>query len=164
MEILKDFGINPILLIAQIVNFLILLFILNRILFKPLMKVLEERKQKIATSLKEAEQIAIELQEAEVKSQEIVEVGNKKADQLIIAAKDIAEKIKEEAIKQAKSEVDKIFKKGQENLGLEKEKMRASLREELQVVVVMAVEKVIGKTLSTEEKESITKTSVQEIN
>lgn len=164
MEILKDFGVDPILLIAQIVNFLILLFILNRILFKPLLKVLEERKQTIAKSLQEAEQISKELARATQKSQGLIEGASTQADKIVEEAKKAAEKIKEEQIQATKVEAENIFRKNRDNIELEKEKMRASLRSELQEVLVLAVEKVVGKTLSKEERETITKSSVKEIN
>lgn len=164
MQILTDFGINPILLLAQIVNFLILLFILQRILFKPLMKVLDLRKEKIATSLKEAEQIKEELAKAEQTSREIIEKASLKADQLVIEAKEVAQKLREEGSTAAKAEAEKIFKKSQDNIDLEKEKMRDSLRRELMEVVVLATEKIMGKSLSTQEKEELTHKSLKELS
>ncbi len=70
MDILNEFGIKPILLAAQVVNFLILLYILKRFLYKPILKVLNERKNKIADSLKNAEEIErklVEISEEEQK-------------------------------------------------------------------------------------------------
>jgi F-type H+-transporting ATPase subunit b len=164
VEIISDFGINPILLLAQIVNFLILLFILNRILFKPLLKVLDERKQKIAQSLKEAEQISAELAQAEKKSREIISSANLKAEELVSTAKEAASQIRLEAQNQAKEEAEKILKKSKETVELEREKMRSSLRRELMEVVVLATEKILGKSLSKEEKEVITKNSLKELS
>ena len=63
MDILENFGVEPVLLLAQIVNFAILLFILKRFLYKPILKVLEERKNKIETSMKQSEQIQKEFEE-----------------------------------------------------------------------------------------------------
>lgn len=163
MEIINDFGINFYSLIAQIVNFLLLLFILNKILFKPLLKVLDERKRKIAVSLEEAEQISKELANAEKTSKELIEKANLKSDQLILEAREASERIHATAVSKAKLEAEKIFQKNQENLTLEKEKMRASLRAELMDVVVIATQKILGKNLSVEEKRLITKSSLKEI-
>lgn len=164
MEILKDFGINPVLLLAQIVNFLILLFILNKVLFKPLLKVLDERKNKIATSLKEAERISEELAKAEKTSKEIVEKAETKADLIVLEAEEAAANLRADGHAKAKEEAEKILKKTQETLELEKEKMRASLRRELMEVVVMATEKIMGKNLSDKEKEEITKKNLMELS
>ena len=57
MDILSQFGVKPILLAAQVVNFLILLFILKKFLYGPILKVLSERRKKIEDSLKNVEEI-----------------------------------------------------------------------------------------------------------
>lgn len=164
MEIIKDFGINPILLLAQIVNFLILVFILNKIMFKPLLKVLDERRQKIAQSLKDAEQISQELIQAEKKGKDLIKEASSRADQIVNEAKETATQIRAEAQTAAKNEADKIFQKTQEALVLEKEKMRAGVRSELMEVVVLATEKIMGKSLSPQEKQAITKDSLKELS
>src|SRR6476619_1002487 len=56
-QILTEFGIQPLLLAAQVVNFLVLLFILNKLLYKPILQMLQTRKDRIAESLKNAEEI-----------------------------------------------------------------------------------------------------------
>src|SRR3989338_593740 len=59
MDFLSDFGVQPILLAAQAVNFLVLLFILNKFLYKPVLKTLDQRKQKVSQSLKAAHDIQL---------------------------------------------------------------------------------------------------------
>lgn len=164
MEILKDFGINPVLLTAQIVNFLILLFILNKILFKPLLKVLDERKIKIENSLLEAEKISVELARAEKTGKEIVEAAQTRSDQIVMAAEVASAKIQTTAQSQAKKESERILEKGKAALGLEREKMRSSLRSELMEVVVLATEKIMGKSLSDKEIEKITTKSLKDLS
>jgi len=72
MEIFNQFGINPLLLLAQVVNFAVLLFILKRFLYKPILKVLEERKKRIEESLKNAEEIEKRLVETAELEEEIL--------------------------------------------------------------------------------------------
>ena len=72
MEFLKEFGIQPTLLIAQIVNFLIILFILKKFFYKPIIKLLDDRKKKIEESLKNAELIEERLKQTEEKSAQII--------------------------------------------------------------------------------------------
>ncbi|MBU1032272.1 F0F1 ATP synthase subunit B [Patescibacteria group bacterium] len=158
MDILNQFGVQPILLAAQVVNFLILLFILKRFMYKPLLKVLEERKRKIADGLKNAEEIERKLIET-----------NEKMDLMITKASSEAQKIRDESRKEAavfieetKSKGEKIaadiIKKGGESLKLEKEKMEVEIRSSLSELVMVALQKVTGKTLSKkDEKEMIEK-------
>src|SRR3989344_240347 len=152
MEIINDFGINPVLLTAQIVNFLILFVIVRKILFNPLLKTLEERKQRITQSLKEAEQVSAELAEAEKTSKQIAHRANQQADQLVQDAKKIASDIRSRALLEAKAETALVFAKNKQALELEKEKLRSSLRHDLMEVVVMVTEKMLNKSLSAQEK------------
>ena len=76
MEILKNFGIQPTLLLAQIVNFTIILFVLKKFFYKPITKVLEERKRRIEESLKNADEIEAKLQKTAEKTAQILEFGN----------------------------------------------------------------------------------------
>jgi F-type H+-transporting ATPase subunit b len=61
MDILHEFGVQPILLLAQIVNFAILFFLLRKFLYGPLLKILEQRRNTIKESLKNAEKIEKQL-------------------------------------------------------------------------------------------------------
>ena len=57
MQIFESFGIQPTLLLAQIVNFLIILFLLQKFFYKPIFKMFEDRKKRIEESLKSADLI-----------------------------------------------------------------------------------------------------------
>ena len=56
MEIIKNFGVEPVLLVAQIINFLIILFILKKFLYKPVLDTLKKREDSIKEGLKQAEE------------------------------------------------------------------------------------------------------------
>src|SRR5690349_16624195 len=85
-KILSEFGVNPILLAAQIVNFLVVLFILKKLLYKPILKVLEERKKRIEESLTNAEKIQKELEETEIKRQQILDQAIEESKKIIAEA------------------------------------------------------------------------------
>ncbi len=111
MEILKQFGINPILLAAQVVNFLILLFILQRFLYKPLLKVLAERKKKIAESLKNAEEIEKRLLETEEEKEKILAKASTEAQKLLDDARKELEILRDEMKQSAQQQAEQIIKK-----------------------------------------------------
>src|SRR4030043_2475120 len=93
MEIFKSFGIQPALLIAQIVNFLIILILLKKFFYKPITKILEERKKRIEESLKNADLIEERLKKTEEKSAQILDETRKNAQDLIDEAKKESERI-----------------------------------------------------------------------
>ncbi len=164
MDILNQFGVKPILLAAQVVNFLILLFILKKFMYKPLLKVLETRKQKIADSLKNAEEIEKRLVET-----------NEKMDLMIAKASDEAQKIIEESKKETALYLEEtkvrgeklsaeIIKKGQESLSLEKEKMEADIRLNLSELITLALQKVTGKTLSGKDEKDMIEKEIRQLS
>ena len=65
MEIIRNFGIQPVLLLAQIVNFLIILYLLQKFFYKPIVKLLEQRKKRIEESLKNADLIEEKLKKTQ---------------------------------------------------------------------------------------------------
>src|SRR4030067_222054 len=98
MEVLEDFGVEPILLLAQVVNFVILLYILKRFLYKPILKVLEERKKRIETSVKQSEDIQKRFDEMSKKQTEILDTEK-------IVQKNLTKGDKERLIRQALNEI-----------------------------------------------------------
>ena len=95
MEVLETFGVQPVLILAQIVNFIILLFLLKKFAYKPIMKVLDDRKHKIETSVKQAEEIEIKLAETESKQKEIVKAAEKESSRILDETREAAKKLQE---------------------------------------------------------------------
>lgn len=162
MEILEQFGIKPVLLAAQVVNFLILLYILKRFLYGPILKVLQERRDKIAQSLKTAEEIEKRLHE----------IGEKEAESLLRSAKEGEKIIRQSGeigvgiIEGAKNEAEKIIRKANEHakevMQIEKTRLEQELKNGMPRIVALAYEKIMGRPMSKEQKEALEKT-VKEI-
>ena len=164
MEILNQFGINPILLAAQVVNFFILLFILKRFLYKPILKVLEERKKKIEDSLKNAEEIERKLQLTEDEKEKILAKTSQEAQKLLDRVKKEIELMKEEGKVEAQQEASRIIQKGQEQLKAEMEKMRQELMGNLGTFVAMGMEKMTGKVLNKKDQRDIFEKEIKNLS
>ena len=164
MEILNQFGINPILLAAQAVNFLILLFILKKFLYKPILKVLEERKKKIEDSLKNAEEIEKKLQLTEDEKEKILAKTSQEAQKLLDRVKKEIELMKEEGKVEAQQEASRIIQKGQEQLKAEMEKMRQELMGNLGTFVAMGMEKMTGKVLNKKDQRDIFEKEIKNLS
>lgn len=154
-KIIQDFGIQPMLLTAQIVNFLILLFLLNKFLYKPILKVLEERKQKIAESLKNAEEIEATLAKTEEDRDKKLLKAIDEAKQIIEEAKQSASQIVADAHQKAQVDVSELIEKTRSELASEKDKLHQEIRAEVAEVVVMTLEKVTNKVLTDSDKKKI---------
>ncbi|MGA2158831.1 MAG: F0F1 ATP synthase subunit B [Dehalococcoidia bacterium] len=144
---MESIGINWQLLVAFLVNFLILFGLLTAFLYKPVLKMLDERQAKIKESLEQAEKIKEQTSRSEEQIKAAVEAARKEGQVIITQASQIAEKIKEEAKDGARKEADVIVNKARAEIKLERDKSIAELRAEFSNLTVLAAEKVIKESL-----------------
>lgn len=147
MEILEQFGVNQYLLAAQIINFAVLLFLLKKFLYGPILKVLDERKKKIAASLKSAEEIEKRLAASSAEQERILDTAKKEASQLVTESKQEAKSLTEKMIAETKETVETMVLKTEERLKLEKEQMLIDAKKDLAILVMEATKKVSGKVV-----------------
>lgn len=164
MEILNQFGINPLLLAAQAVNFLVLLFILKKLLYKPILKVLEERKQRIEQSLKNAEEIEIQLQKTKEKSEEIIARTLKEAQKIMNQTNEAAAEILNGANKQAEQILMKANEEGKKIIKLQEQVLMNQVRENAGRLVALTFEKVTGIKVTKEDQKRIIEKEVKNIS
>lgn len=163
MDIAKQFGIDPVLLVAQIVNFLIILVVLKKFFYKPLVKMLETRRATIAESLKNADQIEAKLAETEERSAKVLKAAEDNATNLLENAKAQAAEIQSKALEDARIQTEESLQKAFSQMELEKVEVRKQLQAETMTLVMMVTQKVLGKHLKTKEKEELTKEAVREM-
>lgn len=164
MEILNQFGIQPVLLAAQIVNFLIILFVLKRFFYKPIVKMLDDRRKRIEESLQNADLIEEKLQKTEEKTAEILEKARVQAQEIITEAKTAAQRIYDDATKESREAGEQILSLARLEMVKEKENMKQELEKETMTLVAHVVQKVLGKTLKSSEKQSLTQKAVSEMS
>ncbi len=135
-------------LIAQIINFLILVAILTKVAYKPLMQALADRQAKIADSLETAEQ---EKQAAEKLKQEYLAQlteARTQAQAIVDKAAKLAEQTKEEILKEAREESARLLKATQEEIARERERAIAELKGEVVTLAVAAASKIIAQNMN----------------
>jgi F-type H+-transporting ATPase subunit b len=147
---MESIGINWQLLVAFLVNFLVLFGLLTAILYKPVLKMLDERQAKIKESLEQAEKIKEQMSRSEEQIKAAVVAARKEGQVIIAQASQIAEKIKEEAKDGARQEADVIINKARAEIKLERDKSIAELRSEFSNLTVLAAEKVIKESLDAQ--------------
>ena len=164
MEILNHFGVNPILLLAQVVNFLILLFILKKFLYKPILKVLEERKSRIEGSLKNAEEIERRLAETEEQSEKILARALAEGQKILDQTNQAAAQIMEDANKAAEQIVLKATADGKKIVELQQEILMRQVRENVGSLVTLVVEKVTGKSITLKDQKELIEKEVKNLS
>lgn len=163
MEVLENFGVQPVLLLAQIVNFVILLIVLKKFAYKPIMKVLDDRKHKIETSMKQAEEVEKKLAETEKRQKEIIGNAERASTKIIEEAKEAAKKLQESTLVDTNKKVEETLVKNNEALKLESEKMVKEVKTDMTILVADLTKKILGKTLSSKDSEELVKKSLKDL-
>lgn len=164
MEIFSQFGVKPILLAAQVVNFFILLFILKKFLYKPILKVLEERKKRIEDSLKNAEEIEKRLAQTQQESEKIIAQTLKEAQKILDQTNIEAAEI----LKKANQETDKILLKASNDakkiVEFEREVLIRQVRTNVGSLITLAFEKIAGKKFTKKDQIEIIEKEVRNLS
>ncbi|MBM3150167.1 MAG: F0F1 ATP synthase subunit B, partial [Chloroflexi bacterium] len=144
---MEGLGINLPLLIAFVVNFLILFGLLTLVLYRPVLRVLDERQAKIKESIEQAERIKEQTARSEEEIKAHLETARKEGQTVIAQATQIGERLKEEAKEKARQEAETILAKAQTEIRQERDKIIDDLRKEFVDIAILAAEKVTRETL-----------------
>lgn len=146
MEFFNAFGVDLPKLGFQIFNFLLLLYLLNRFLFKPVLGMIDERQQKIAKGLEDAESAARDREMASAAREETLAAARAEAQEMIARASKIGEDSRNEIVAAARSEAEKVAARARQEIVAEKEKAMAELRSHVVDLALAAA----GKLLRSE--------------
>ena len=163
MEVLENFGVQPVLLLAQLVNFVILLFLLKKFAYKPIMKVLDERKHKIETSVKQAQEIQKQLEETKASQKKIIAGAEEEYTKIIEEVKEAANRLQEETLAETNKKVEEVLSRNKEALSLEREKMVSEVKESMADLVAETTKRVLNKTLTNTDNEDLVKKSLKDL-
>lgn len=163
MDILNNFGVKPILLVAQAVNFFILLFLLKRFLYKPILKMLDSRKAIIVKSLEDAKKIEERLAKIEAEKDQIFQKASQEGKKLIEEAANLASSIVSEAHSKAAKDGERIILNARKTLEQESDNLHQEIRVELANMVAQGLKNITGKVLTEKEKKEILEKSIKDI-
>ena len=162
-ETIEALGINWPKLIAQTVNFSIVLFVLWRWAYKPILALLEQRRQQIADSVANAEKIKAELAKTEAARQAILNQANIRANQLIVEARTAAIRIQEVETQKAIAAAEQIVAKAREATTLDHARMLTELKREIGRLVVQTTAAVAGKVLTADDQRRLIEETNREL-
>ncbi len=147
MEALGALGINGPFLLSQIVNFLILFLALRFLLWKPMLKMLNERKQRIAQGLEDAEQARRDRERAQAEYEERIKQAGQEREEILARAAEEGEQAKAETLAQARTQAEQIVAEGKETVERERQQMLVELRSQVAALSIAAANKLIGEAL-----------------
>lgn len=151
-ETAETFGWNAKLFLSQVISFVIVAVALRQFAYKPILKVLLERRERIAEGLRNAEKIKQQLAEAEQRHTEILGKANAEAQKMIEAARESSAHLADRKMQEAIAEAEQIMAKAREASVLEHERTMEELKRQLGRLVVETTAKVTGKVLTSEDQ------------
>lgn len=151
MEILKTFGLNWQLLLAQVVNFLIIFYVLKRYLYPPLFKVFKKREELVKQSIQKAEENEKLLEKAKIQEKEVIKKAKITADELIKESREQSADIVKKAEEEAKQKADKILKDAKEQIALETAEAQKKLNEYVMKLSIKILERSLSNVLTEKE-------------
>ena len=162
-QITRTFGVDWQHLIAQIISFSIVCFVLYRFAYRPVLAILEKRRQQIAEGLSNAEKIKAELARSEAQRQEKMAEVNAQATKMIEEARAAAKRVGEEETQKAIAAAEQIIVKAREASERDHDRMLAELKREVGRLVVQTTAAVTGKILTPEDQQRLTEETAKQL-
>ena len=144
-----DFG----LLFWMVLSFAILLFILKKFAWKPVLKMIKEREDSIAQQLDSAKAAKEQMEQLTAENEKIMRQARAEREEMLREAKATKDKIVAEAQDAAKIEADKIISAARAEIQAEKDAAMAELSEKVGQLSIEIVEKILRRELSTDTKQ-----------
>ncbi|PJE58217.1 MAG: ATP synthase F0 subunit B [Candidatus Portnoybacteria bacterium CG10_big_fil_rev_8_21_14_0_10_36_7] len=154
-ELLATFNIDIKLLIAQLVNFTIVLLVLYKFAYKPILKILNDRTEKIEQGLKDAKNAKIKMTDVVEKEKEILSHAKIEAQKIISDAEDTVTKNHEEQKIKAKQEISKIIQEAKNQIAVEKEQIITEAKKEVAEIAVLIAEKILDERIDGQKDQKI---------
>jgi F-type H+-transporting ATPase subunit b len=162
-RIVTTFGVDWPHLIAQIISFCIVCFVLYRYAYRPVLKMLEERRQQIAQGIANAEQIKAELARTEAQRREVVMQASAEATKFIEEARAAAARLQEQEAQKAIAAAEQILTKAREAAAQDYARMLADLKREVGRLVVQTTGRVTGKILTPEDQKRLAEETARQL-
>jgi len=163
-EIARTFGVNWSLLISNIISFCLVCLFLYFFAYKRVLAMLEERRQRIADGLANAEKIKQELARTEAQRHEVMTQANAQATKLIEEARADAARVQEQETQKAIAAAEQIITKAREAAAADHARMLAELKREVGRLVVQTTATVTGKILTADDQRRLAEETARQIS
>ena len=160
---MEKLGINPVALLIQLINFLLLLFVLNKLLLQPILRMLDERSNRIRTNLQEAERLREEAERQHREYQEQLQRARDDVRGMLAEANANSERILAQAREQADRERQAAVTRAQDEIRRETEQAILELRNEVANLAIIAAGRVLGEELDERKHRQVVERMLQDV-
>ncbi|MAF85047.1 MAG: ATP synthase F0 subunit B [Dehalococcoidales bacterium] len=144
---MEGLGISLPTLLAQIINFAILLVLLYLVAYKPIMRMFDERSRKIKESIEQTESIKEQAAHAEEEAEKRIEAAGKEGQELVARAVRTGEEVRQQTQQEAKRDAELLIARARTEIQRERDEAIGELRKEFADLTIKAAEKVIDRSL-----------------
>lgn len=162
-SVLGTLGVNWKLFIAQLVNFSVVLFIMWKWVYTPLLKIIDARTAKIDKGLQDAEAAAVARSGAEKTSDETIIAARKEAQRILEESQKQSDAQRAEAKAKTQLELAALIQQGKDALSAEKEKMVREARADIAELAIMAAGKALGEKLSDAQRKALLEAAAKHV-
>ncbi len=155
--------LDPGLFVWTILTFLLLVFILAKFAWKPLLKMLQDREDMVRSSLEDAEKAKSEVERLNEESEAIMAKARSEAQSILADGKVAAEKVKDDIIAKSKEQANKIREDAGNQIQVEKDKAISEIKKEVVNLTLLVAEKLIRKNLSDADNKSLIEESLKKV-
>jgi F-type H+-transporting ATPase subunit b len=155
--------LDPGLFVWTILTFLLLVFVLAKFAWKPLLKMLQDREDMVRSSLEDAEKAKSELERLNEESEAIMAKARSEAQSILADGKAAAEKVKDDIIAKSKEQANKIREDAGNQFQVEKDKAISEIKKEVVNLTLSVAEKLIQKNLSDADNKSLIEESLKKV-
>jgi F-type H+-transporting ATPase subunit b len=163
MDIIKNFGLDPYLLLAQVINFLVILYLLKRFLYPPLFKLHQERKNLAKEAVENAEESKKALEHAKEEERKIILEARKAAEGIVKDSKDQANLIMIHADERAKVQSERIIEEARAHVLREAEVAERALESRLGLLSVELLRKILSGFFSKKLEDEVVDRALKEM-
>jgi F-type H+-transporting ATPase subunit b len=160
---MEALGIEPTLLLAQIVNFFIIAVVLKVLLYTPILSMLEKRKKEIAEGLAYAEKMRQQEEAVEGKKAALLAAARKEGQQIVDEARKTAKVEEKQIVEEAHIAADELLKKGKATIEQEREAMQKDIRNETVDLAVLMAKQLLADNLTPELQHKILAKNIKAI-
>jgi len=154
---------DPGLFIWTIVTFLVLLALLAKFAWRPLLQALESRQERIRNSLEDAERARQELERLQQESAKILQQARIEAESIVAQTRADAERLREELKQKAKDEADNILRNAQQQIQLQTRQAIQQIRHEVADIAVLLASKLLERNIAKEDNARLIDDTLKQI-
>ncbi|RKY88581.1 ATP synthase F0 subunit B [candidate division KSB1 bacterium] len=157
------FEVNPGVSIWTIVIFIVLLIILRKFAWKPILGILEERENRIKSSLEMADQVKTEATKSLNQYRKLIEEAKTESIKIMEKAEKEGEKVKSDIIRKANTEAENILTKAQKEISIQKEQALEEIKKKSIEFSIDIASKLIASVITIDQQKKLTDKALKEI-